>query len=100
MQDPDIIQDVRIVKAKDRTYIQGVWGNPKEKHLVVEISEKQRPKRRDFVDILAKKPFGGGKTKSMANQLTSDCFNEEKHQQRTAPVSTFQVCNLMSPRTL
>ena len=60
MQDPDIIQDVRIVKAKDRTYIQGVWGNPKEKHLVVEISEKQSPKHRDLIDIIAKKKSGGG----------------------------------------
>lgn len=78
MQDPDIIQEVRIVKAKDRTYIQGVWGNPGEKHLVVEISEKQSPKHRDLIDIIAKKIKDGGMTKAKARQMRTDLLNAEK----------------------
>jgi hypothetical protein len=77
MQDPEIIQEVRITKAKDRTYIQGFWGNPKEKHLVVEITEKQTPKHRDLIDIIAKKISGGGMTKAMAIQMRKDLINAE-----------------------
>ena len=77
MQDPEIIQKVKIVKAKDRTYIQGFWGNPKEKHLVVEITEKQTPKHRDLIDIIAKKISGGGMTKAMAIQMRKDFINAE-----------------------
>ena len=77
MQDPEIIQEVRITKAKDRTYIQGFWGNPKEKHLVVEINEKQTPKHRDMIDIIAKKISGGGMTKAMAIQMRKDLINAE-----------------------
>jgi hypothetical protein len=77
MQDPEIIQKVKIVKAKDRTYIQGFWGNPKEKHLVVEITEKQTPKHRDLIDIIAKKISGGGMTKAMAKQMRADLINAE-----------------------
>jgi hypothetical protein len=79
MQDPEIIQKVKIVKAKDRTYIQGFWGNPKEKHLVVEINEKQTPKHRDLIDIIAKKISGGGMTKAMAKQMRADLINAENH---------------------
>ena len=75
MQDPEIIQEVRITKAKDRTYIQGFWGNPKEKHLVVEITEKQTPKHRDLINIIAKKISGGGMTKAMAKQMRADLIN-------------------------
>ena len=60
MQDSEIIQEVRVTKAKDRTYIQGFWGNPKEKHVAVEISEKQTPKHRDLTEIIAKQILGGG----------------------------------------
>ena len=77
MQDPEIIQKVKIVKAKDRTYIQGFWGNPKEKHLVVEINERQTPKHRDLIDIIAKKISGGGMTKAMAIQMRKDLINAE-----------------------
>ena len=77
MQDPEIIQKVKIVKAKDRTYIQGFWGNPKEKHLGVEIIEKQTPKHRDLIDIIAEKTSGGGMTKAMAKQMRADLINAE-----------------------
>jgi hypothetical protein len=77
MQDPEIIQEVRITKAKDRTYIQGFWGNPKEKHLVVEINERQTPKHRDLINIIAKKMPGGGMTKAMAKQMRADLINAE-----------------------
>ena len=77
MQDPEIIQKVKIVKAKDRTYIQGFWGNPKEKHFVVEINERQTPKHRDLIDIIAKKISGGGMTKAMAKQMRADLINAE-----------------------
>ena len=76
MQDPEIIQEVRVTKAKDRTYIQGFWGNPKEKHLVVEITERQTPKHRDLIDFIAKKISGGG-TKAMAKQMRADFINAE-----------------------
>ena len=55
MQDPAIVQDIKIVKAKDRTYIQGFWGNPREKHLVVEIHERQTSNHRDLIEVIAKK---------------------------------------------
>ena len=77
MQDPDIIQGVKIVKAKNRTYIQGFWGNPQEKHLVEEISERQTPKHRDLIEIIAKKMSGGGMTKAMAKQMRADLINAE-----------------------
>ena len=80
MQDPEIIQKVKIVKAKDRTYIQGFWGNPKEKHLVVEINERQTPKHRDLIDIIAKKISGGGMTKAMAQQMRADLINAESQE--------------------
>ena len=59
MQDPEIIKGIKVVRAKDRTYIQGFWGNPKEKHLVVKINEGQTPKHRELIDVIAKKIAGG-----------------------------------------
>ena len=59
MQDPEIIKGIRVVRATNRTYIQGFWGNPKEKHLVAEINESQTPKRRELIDVIAKKISGG-----------------------------------------
>ena len=72
MQDPEFIKEIKIVKAKDRTYIQGCWGNPKEKHLVVEINERQTVNHRDFINVIANKMSEGGVTKAMALQMRTD----------------------------
>jgi len=47
--------------------------------LVVEITERQTPKHRDLIDIIAKKISGGGMTKAMAKQMRADLINEESH---------------------
>ena len=46
--------------------------------MVVEISEKQSPKHRDLIDIIAKKISGGGMTKANAKQMRTDLLNAEK----------------------
>ncbi len=77
MQDPEIVQDIKIVKAKDRTYIQGFWGNPREKHLVVEIHERQTSNHRDLIEAIAKNISRGGMTKALALQMRADLIKAQ-----------------------
>ena len=72
MQDPEIIKDIKIVRAKDRTYIQGFWGNPRGKHLVVEISEKQSPDHRELIEQIGNHISAGCMTKALALQMRAD----------------------------
>lgn len=82
MQDPEIVQDIKIVKAKDRTYIQGFWGNPREKHLVVEINERQTSNHRDLIEVIAKKISEGGMTKALALQMRADLIKAQTQEKK------------------
>ena len=82
MQDPEIVQDIKIVKAKDRTYIQGFWGNSREKHLVVEINERQTSKHRDLIEVIARKISVGGMTKALALQMRADLLIKAQTQKK------------------
>jgi hypothetical protein len=72
MQDPEIIKDIKIVRAKDRTYIHGFWGNPRGKHLLVEINERQSLDHRELIDEIAKNISAGCMTKALALQMRAD----------------------------
>jgi hypothetical protein len=54
-QDPDFIQQEQlwITKAATRTYIQGIFGTPKKKRLIVEVSELMSKQHREVVETLA-----------------------------------------------
>lgn len=71
MQVPEssFIKDGRIIHAKNRSYIQGYFGDPMGKHLVVEITEKMSKNHQALINIIAKKIDEGGCTKAMAIQL-------------------------------
>jgi len=77
LQDIDFIQDLHIVQAKDRTYIQGWWGIPKGKHLVVEISEKMSKNHKDLIQTIANKIREGGMTKDMARNMRGKLLEAE-----------------------
>lgn len=77
LQDTDFIQDLRIVQAKDRTYIQGWWGMPKGKHLVVEISEKMTKNHKDLIQKIANKIREGEMTKAMARNMREKLLEAE-----------------------
>jgi len=76
LQDTDFIQDLHIVQAKDRTYIQG-WGMPKDKHLLVEISEKMSKNHKDLIQTIANKIREGGMTKDMARNMRGKLLEAE-----------------------
>ena len=96
MQDPEIVQDIKIVKAQDRTYIQGFWGNPREKHLVVEINERQTSNHRDLIEVIAKKISVGGMTKALALQMRADLIKAQTQEKRKTMLSYSQCHVLMN----
>ena len=55
-QDPEytVSEPLWITKAKDNTYLQGIFGTPGQKRLVVEITEKRAPNNhRELIERIA-----------------------------------------------
>ena len=55
-QDPDYIasEPLWIVKAKDKGYLPGMFGTPRQNKLVVEITEKRAPNNhRELIERIA-----------------------------------------------
>ena len=47
------IEEVRIIKAKGRTYITGVFGEPRKRTLVVEISDRMSCNHVKLIETIA-----------------------------------------------
>ena len=46
-------EQVWITRAKDKTYIQAMFGTPKKKRLLVEISEKMANNHKELIELIA-----------------------------------------------
>jgi hypothetical protein len=67
-QDPEsnFIKDIKITRAKGKSYITGIFGASEKKHLVVEISEKMSANHRELIEDIASKLKSGKYTKEDA----------------------------------
>ena len=71
------IEEARIVRAKGRSYITGVFGEPKKRSLVVEISEKMTCNHVKLIEAIAAKLALGGCTKKDALGLRKQLLDEQ-----------------------
>ena len=55
LQDMDYIdtENLWITRAKDKTYIQAVFGTPKKKRLLVEITQKKAKNHLELIELIA-----------------------------------------------
>ena len=60
---------VRVTKAKQRTYITGIWGPEGKRQLAVEISEKMSAKHRELAEQIAERLREGKFTKADALRM-------------------------------
>ena len=70
------IEVVRIIKAKGRAYITGVFGEPRKRTLVVEISDRMSCNHVKLIETIAEKLGVGGCTKKDALDLRKQLLDE------------------------
>jgi len=79
-QDPDFIQQEQlwITKAATRTYIQGIFGTPKKKRLIVEVSEVMSKQHRNVAETLAEHIKTHKVTKDQVKALREKLVSKEQ----------------------
>ena len=66
-----------ITRASARTYLQAVFGTPRQKRLVVEVRETQTQKHREVIEQIAEHIKGNQVTKEQVRVLRDSLVSKE-----------------------
>ena len=78
-QETDFIsrEQLWIAKASARTYLQAVFGTPRQKRLVVEVMEAQTQKHREVIEQIAERIKCNQVTKEQVKVLRDSLVSKE-----------------------
>jgi hypothetical protein len=70
-------EQVWITRAKDKTYIQAMFGTPKKKRLLVEISEKMANNHKELIELIAEQLKHTKMTKAQVLDLRAKALAQQ-----------------------